>query len=404
MKKGISILVGLAVALSLLSGCGNKKVDVSVFANVVFTGTNGHASVSIETDPEIEKAIATAVYGKSVIGSDSADAIQKMMITEYFTNSVLYEITSKKTEDLKNGDVLTIKTSYSKEAADKLKISPTGTTFKYTVEGLKDAKEIDPFDGLVLTYEGVAPNAVVSIDKSKTAEYVKNNVSFTVTPSSGVANGDVIDVVAVYDPAKADQNGVFLTKTESQYTAKGVQVVPSDLSGLDMSAVDSQQESTINQYIATDIIGHTPASEWIIKASASEGDMGCYNYECTAATATVVKKTYLLAKDLLAGSQSTQNKYILFYETTVTMEKTHSSSSLFSVGGDVNIPVGTIVTTPVYTYAVYENFATDPEQTTIATQGQYRGVENYYTTLDEAYNDAVLSYQADMTYSDIPLS
>jgi len=398
MRKVTSILICLAITLTLLSGCGKKEIDISVFADVTVSGLNGHATATVIANKELKNAVAVAVYGKDVTATDSIDSIQQMVTAGTFADSVKYEIAPEKKEDLKNGDILTIKATFSKATADSLKISLSKTTFEYTVEGLADAKEINPFDGLVLTYEGVSPNGTVSIDKSGTADYVKNNVSFTATPASQLANGDIVDITATYDAAKAVQNGIYLTQTEKQYTAADINVVPSDVNSIDKSAIDAQQLSVVNQYIAKQIFGHSPQTSGVENNIDKNGSDGSSSYKCTAASASVVKGAYLAAKDMTSGYVEGLDKYVTIYEISITIEKTE-----MGFFGDTSIPVGTTSTFSVFAYVDYDDFATDPAQTTILVDGQYKDISTLYDTLDEAYNDAVLQYQADMTVTDIQL-
>ena len=100
-----------------------------------------------------------------------------------------------KTSGLKNGDTLhvTVSSPYgddlAKYCASSMGAVPSSTGKDYIVEGLPEMQGFDPFEGISVTFEGVAPDgkAVLNNDSNK-------NLRYELDKKEGLSNGDKVTV------------------------------------------------------------------------------------------------------------------------------------------------------------------------------------------------------------------
>ena len=84
------------------------------------------------------------------------------------------------------------------------------TTSKNTAS---NAKTVDPFENLTLTYDGMAPTATAKVNGGNP------NVNYTLTPDKNLKNGDTITVTA---EAKSSVTEISLTETTKEFTVEGL--------------------------------------------------------------------------------------------------------------------------------------------------------------------------------------
>ena len=136
------------------------------------------------------------------------------------------------------------------DAAKELGLKYIGKEKIFTVEGLKDPIELDPFTDLDVAFIGVAPNGEAAIVDARTDLDIKE-YRYDVEPNTGLKNGDTVTMSIVNENLEeiALQQGYILLQTEKQFVVEGlshyissIQEIPDDM----MEKLKKQTEDVID--------------------------------------------------------------------------------------------------------------------------------------------------------------
>ena len=140
-----------------------------------------------------------------------------------------------KSSELSNGDVVTVSVNSSSDYVDRFLLKDGKKAEKYemqyTVSGLGEMKEFDPFDGLELIFTGTTPFGRVEVDDSnlkfkKQKNGDKLNYRINLTEKGSLSNGDSITVsfTAAGGDFKKEcaKYGLIPKTTEKEYTVSGL--------------------------------------------------------------------------------------------------------------------------------------------------------------------------------------
>lgn len=233
MKKAKYLLVG-AIGLMVfgLTGCGGTKVDITDYVMVEFSGVNGQGSAVCNLDSvSLEQALAGDDDGEI-----SMEELEKLGWITQFEMTLSCEMDED--SELSNGDTVTVTVSYDEDLAKENKVTVTGTTKEFEVEGLKDPIEVDAFasdifdtdNGVTLEYSSLAPTAYLSVVNNCTSE-PESLITYTADKTNNINNGDQITITAEL-PASAADEGYVLKETEKTITVEGLDAYVTSLSQL----------------------------------------------------------------------------------------------------------------------------------------------------------------------------
>lgn len=257
-KKKVSIIgIVCVVIISALLVVINKKtsINMSEYVKVEFSGydTIGTAKVKIDYDA-LEKDYADKLkyYGKDKLEASFMEPYE--IFAEKCISGNL-----DKMENLKNGDIVVYKwTCDEKVAKEDFKVKLKVDDLKFTVSGLEEVKEMDPFENIDLTYSGISPIGSVKVNK-KAKNNIMDELYFDVEPSDGLSNGDKV-VVSISDGWWDDiqsyyleEFGVKFTLTSKEYTVDGLGSYITSLAQIPKDSFDKmkmQSEDTLKAYAA----------------------------------------------------------------------------------------------------------------------------------------------------------
>ena len=83
-------------------------------------------------------------------------------------------------ENLSNGDKITVTANYSEENANNELVIIENNKKEFTVSGLQEPIEIDPFEKLTITYTGASPYIKVAVDSTKCDFIVNQYIQFDI--------------------------------------------------------------------------------------------------------------------------------------------------------------------------------------------------------------------------------
>lgn len=247
-KKYVGLSLFLACAgFASLTGCGTDKVKLADSFNLTFEGYNGYGTASVEDDYSwVEDVIEN--YGKDLSGEKQFELESELY------DAVDYTISPE--DGISNGDEVTITIEVDNTNLKEYGLKLVGGDKKIKVSGLDEVEEIDPFESLSVTYEGIAPNAYLRLDTSGTGV---DGIEFTADKEENLSNGDTITITAsspFYSDEEYVQNyGKVLSETKKEYVVSGLS---SYVSKIDEIPSD-MQEKMLNQ--ASDAIS-ADSAKW----------------------------------------------------------------------------------------------------------------------------------------------
>lgn len=159
-----ALLIIIIVSLVLVAN-HKTKINLSDYIKVSYDGYDAYGTASAEFDYDkylddlmkasssFKKAYNSDMTCKNLYDSD----ITWSSIADYY-DAVDIDYDLDKTSGLSNGDTVTVNFEYDNDAAAQYKIEYVCESKEYTVEGLKETKKIDPFEGVTVEFSGTSPN------------------------------------------------------------------------------------------------------------------------------------------------------------------------------------------------------------------------------------------------------
>lgn len=210
-------------------------------------------------------------------------------------------------ENLSNGDKITVTASYSEENANSELVIIENNKKEFTVSGLQEPIEIDPFEKLTITYTGASPYIKVAVDSTKCDSMVNQYIQFDIEDKY-LRNGDTFTVTAVYNEYDSEEYG-FIVKTESKtYTVENQPEYVTSLDGLELKGLQAELNDKLT-----------------VMTTANEGDYRFADVSMPYFLSVAEKKyrtSYLVSlktsfEDKFDGYNYNYNRYIQIYEYTV---------------------------------------------------------------------------------------
>ncbi|MBQ8568822.1 MAG: hypothetical protein IJ446_06365 [Oscillospiraceae bacterium] len=468
IKRIISLGAASVAMCAFMTACGAEKLDPEDYCEVQIKGAEGYASASLQYNySNLEFAVA-ACQDKN---ADEFDKVKAAL----FADTIKFEITSEKTENLENGDVIEVDVIYDKDTAKKYGFVFTKDNFKHKITGLEEAKpldpfagisvnyegfspkaeysldfsgcdeivksnikfdydedkrvangdtieikasvknesallaegyvlgsdttsitvagveegvSIDPFEGLVLEYEGISPNAKIKYDLSGCHEFVRNNVSFS-SSNKYYANGDNANISISYSESKAEENGIVFTQEEKTYAISGVSEYPDSDENVDFTSIDEEFKAMLESQMANNdyYVGSMILGRNVLTDVLSDD-----KYTVKEIKYVPVKKMYFKAKN--PQDKSTKNNHLVIWEIQMTAEKTAFTESRWDTSDDLDIGTKTTITYLAITYV--QNIAVNAD----GTFNMENAGRNYYEIYNKSaygkrYNNEVMSVTPD---------
>ena len=233
-QKPKSAAVGIIIAITAI---------IAVVIIALNSGkTNAEDIITVNISGVEGKGKATANFDYSVLNFGSGNDMEMLGTQMNFESTVKIKV--EPSENLKNGDKITVTLSCDRSAARKLGLKLGKMKFTQTVSDLPDATPVDPFEGLSVSFEGVSPYGTVKIDKNGCDDFTKSNVNF-VYDTENVKNGDKIKITAQYNENAADQAMVYVTETEKEYEVTGLGEYITSLDGVDISEIEQSISDSV---------------------------------------------------------------------------------------------------------------------------------------------------------------
>ena len=157
---GAGVLV-LLIAVVVFIATRPQKVKLGDYVSVEFSGydTMGNATYTFDTEAFCKEYAGKIEYQTPALGENMDDqSICQMLLQECVSGSL------NKNQELTNGDEVVYEWKCDDKAAlEKYDVKLSYEDIKFTVEGLEEIREVDPFENVKLEYTGTAPNGRVNV-------------------------------------------------------------------------------------------------------------------------------------------------------------------------------------------------------------------------------------------------
>ncbi len=342
-KKLIGIVAGVVIvvaAIVIFFLTRPVKVDLNDYLTISFSGydTVGKASYDFDEDAFFED------YGEDIEYKGSESLITALMDQEDICNYLVdmyidgsFDVSS----GLTNGDEIHFEWDCNDEAIKE----NFGIVLSYenktcTVEGLQEALQADPFEGVTLSFTGTAPNGKAHLEENTSVDY-SYDLDFQMEPSKDLKNGDTVTVSLPFAETQEGKDfflknyGVVFTQTEKTYTVEGLESYVSQLSEIPAESLEKMKAQ------GQDALRADAAKNW--SENCTLGDvsyMGCY---------------LLTGKDLSNGFSEKNMLYIVY-----------------QVQATVSVPKDKVQETFSYYYTIrYDDLIAAPDGTITVDLGDY---------------------------------
>lgn len=273
MAKRIMYIVVLTMLSAIvLTGCGRAQINVNDYLKIEYSGydTLGCASYSIAIEEIIQDHKEVFKIKENDESESNFEATLKAI--DMLDGAINGDL--DKREKLSNSDQ--IKFTWDNDLEEIEKAYKVKFIYEDVTQEIKDLEivnKIDPFEEIVVTYEGVAPNGKVVIENNCSNSAIR----FECNQSTNVNNGDVITISIVggedvYEIAA--RNGSVPSTLSKDYTVEGL---PSYVSELKQIPEDMKEKMNVQ---AIDAFNAYVAKNWS-EAESIEGIECIGNYLLT---------------------------------------------------------------------------------------------------------------------------
>ena len=223
----ITIIVVIVLAIVIYFKVFYRtSIDITKYIEIEYSGFNGYATA--------EATVNT---------SEMEELFENERLYYNFLN--YYDIEIENNENLSNGDTVVVNIKITNEdwlKENKLKLGKDSVSFE--VEGLEEGTVVDVFADLEIEVSGYSPEISISVNNNNVDDFIRT-VTYSLSQSSDLSNGDVVTITAQYSEDTAFENKAIVAEDTMEYTIEN--------QGYYVSSVDDLGEealSTIKQELS----------------------------------------------------------------------------------------------------------------------------------------------------------
>ncbi len=220
-------LAGIAVALYFASYMRYEKVDLKELISITISGYDSKGSIGYVVDES----------------SSYRDFLRTV------------EVVFDKSENISNGDEITVICNYDKALAKEMKLRVTGKERKVVIDNLPEANiitEDEVFEDVDIISVGISPFAEIELVNMSQNEII-DNIEFQVVDQKEYYRlGDVVTVKALIDEDYYTALGIafedYNDDYQREYTVKGIEEYITDPADLTPEIIAAMKEKAVSLF------------------------------------------------------------------------------------------------------------------------------------------------------------
>lgn len=270
------IIIGAVAAVAILSVIGialsNRKTKINLNDYVTLSASGydslGTAGYSFDYDKfnedyadklklssndlqDMVKLFLDEDIDPDDLGVDEIDSTD---LTAEVFSSFMSEGSLDKDSDLSNGDVVTyqwnadtMEDEDTQKMLDILGVKASYSDIQMTVDSLEEVNEVDPFEDLIVSFDGIAPNAQCTI-ANNSSDPMLRQLNYDIDKSENLSNGDQVTVTvnATDLDYYVSQYGEIPSPVSKTYTVDGLAAYITSADDLPDDVLQGMKESVEN--------------------------------------------------------------------------------------------------------------------------------------------------------------
>ena len=368
----IAVVVVAIVALVVVKN-QKKKVNINDYISVEYNGYETAGTAYVDFDETGFSEAVIKAQGKKLKNVKSLDDLDWSDLTDLMgssnwdlIDSITFDV--KPDSDLSNGDVVTVTASWNEDYEKKAGVKILSKEQEFTVEGLEEVKEVDPFEDIEVTFSGTPPYVYPNWTNNSEDDYLRY-LWFNFEDYDSLDVGDTVTLTVDESEENAMANGYKFTQTSKEYTVSGVDSYVTSAADISADNLDSMKNE------ATDAL-----DAYFANNNSYIGNSG-FSYEGSY---------YLVAKN--SDTWGDTNVLYLVFSTTVTSaENAFEPTVVYFPVKYTNIMALSDGSQNFNTYGDIEGY------TDLEYDDGWDNVEGY-TDGAQMFNDLVVTQKVDYTY------
>ena len=287
------LLLGILLALLLGAGAGvwaflhtqpADALQLNAYVRLMSIGYDGYGRVEMELDEaKLESDIADFLLARGSIeaaeGQTGLEAFQASAHYQDIMDAVHYSL--DRTEGLSNGDEVTLTAAYEPGDPEGYGLVCEAEPVVYQISGLAEVEERDPFEELILSVSGTAPEGVLHMEYESDLPW-----TYRASMDSGLSNGDKIQIETVLKEDMDEKDlaaayGLILTRTGMTYQVEGIpayamavdEIGEETLLALQEEAMETARAEVENGYAQDETLREIqPASVYLLSGREEGGE------------------------------------------------------------------------------------------------------------------------------------
>lgn len=342
MNKIFPILSAAACAVCM-TACGVTTYSTEDYINIEVSGLNGEGAARIRVANDFYDLIDADLFDGS--GTD-----MELFQMEVLIDDAVDYSTDDKTDELSNGDKITVNLTADNDRLKAYGIKFDESPLVYVVDGLQEPVELDVWSDLSITYSDIAPNGSAKVEYVGSNEFIKDNVSYHLSSSYGLSNGDEIIVEANCSKTVLDENLYTISQDSKTFTVEGLTEYLQD---------DHEELDTITDVMSDKIAEIFENSNTFSVCAVSNGG-AFFKSGFTLEKYKVLSYTITPCNRFIKNDYYGKNTYGVFYKLKFEVEKTKANSG----GSTDGRAVGDIATSDdIYICMYLSNITKNPDGT-----------------------------------------
>ena len=252
----IAVVVVAIVALVVVKN-QKKKVNINDYISVEYNGYETAGTAYVDFDETGFSEAVIKAQGKKLKNVKSLDDLDWSDLTDLMgssnwdlIDSITFDV--KPDSDLSNGDVVTVTASWNEDYEKKAGVKILSKEQEFTVEGLEEVKEVDPFEDIEVTFSGTPPYVYPNWTNNSEDDYLRY-LWFNFEDYDSLDVGDTVTLTVDESEENALANGYKFTQTSKEYTVSGVDsyvTSAADISADNLDSMKNEATDALDAYFA----------------------------------------------------------------------------------------------------------------------------------------------------------